>query len=254
MDRTGYLGFDMDLLTSPAVVIGSMRLGEADKLVTFFTLGRGKLKGVAQGARRVKSRFGSALEPFSHVSVVLFERPPGQLARINQVDLVHSFQEVRRELETIKIGANMINLVNRLTPEAEANAKIFRLLVEGFSLLDHRLDPPLSELLFVIRLVAFCGYQPRWDRCLRCQHEILDQSISFSAGLGGAVCAACAKGVTSLLCTVSRGSLAFLRSAQQMDFVTAHRLRATSSMMAEIRKLLKSQLTYILGYPPVLAS
>ena len=244
----------MGLLTSPAVVTGTLRLGEADKLITFFTLKKGKIKGVAKGARRLKSRFGSALEPFSHVSVVLYDRPGGQLSRISQVDLVHSFQQAREGLETIKIGANMINLVNRLTPEGEPNPKIFRLLVEGFSFLDQGLDPPLSELLFVSQLVAFCGYQPRWDRCLKCHQEVVSQSIWFSADLGGAVCAACTPGHSASLCAVSRGTLGFLRFAQRLDFVVGHRLRATAPMMGEMRALLEAQLTHILGYPPALVS
>lgn len=244
----------MSLLTSPAVVIGSMRLGEADKLVTFFTLKKGKIKGAAKGARRPKSQFGSALEPFSHVNALLFEKPGDQLARINHVDIVHSFQVVREDWDKIKCGVNMINLVNRLTPEGEANGEIFRLLVEGFSLLETGSDPFLSELLFISRLIAFSGYQPRWDGCLRCHQNITDQPIRFSASLGGAVCHPCAQEVTSPLCAVSRGTLAFLRSSQEMDFVVAHRLRATSSMTAEIRGLLQAQLTHILGYPPILAS
>ncbi|HET6370653.1 MAG TPA: DNA repair protein RecO [Nitrospiria bacterium] len=244
----------MSLLTSPAVVTGSMRLGEADKLITFFTLKKGKIKGAAPGARRMKNRFGSALEPFTHVSVVLFDRGGDRLARINQVDIVHSFHSLREDLEKIKHGVNMINLVNRLTPEAEANGKIFRLLIEGLSLLENGLDPPLSEILFISRLVAYSGYQPHWDKCLKCHREIPDRAIRFSAAMGGAVCHACSQETSYSLCTVSRGTLAFVRSAQRMDFVAAHRLRATPPMAAEVRALLQAQLTHILGYPPVLVS
>jgi DNA repair protein RecO (recombination protein O) len=243
----------MGLLTTPAVVTGSMRLGEADKLVTFFTLKKGKIKGVAKGARRLKSRFGGTLEPFTHVSVVLFERPGDQLARISQVDPIRSFRKAREDLEKIKLGANMINLVNRLTPDVEPNEKIFRLLIEGLSLLEAGSDPALSELLFVCRLIGFSGYQPRWDRCLKCRREIAER-IRFSPDLGGAVCAPCAEGIAHSLCPVSFGTLGFLRSAQRMEFVAAHRLRLSSPMAAEIRALLSAQLTHILGYPPVLAT
>lgn len=244
----------MGLLTTPAVVIGSMRLGEADKLITFFTLRKGKLKGAAKGARRLRSRFGSSLEPFTHGQAVLFERPGDQLARIQQVDIVHPFPRVREDLEKIHRGVNMINLVGRLTPEGEANPKVYHLLVEGLSVLENGSDPSLSELLFMICLVAYAGYQPRWDGCLQCQGRLDVPPLRFSPKLGGAVCPACAQGIGSPLCAVSRGTLAFMRSAQKMNFATAHRLRPTSVMAAELRVLLEAQLTYILGYPPVLAS
>ncbi|WDT81198.1 MAG: DNA repair protein RecO [Candidatus Manganitrophus sp.] len=176
----------MSLLTTPAIVLGSIKLGEADKLVTFFTAKKGKLKGVAKGARRVKSRFGASLEPFTHCTLVVFEKPGDKLARVNQSDIVHSFQKLRENWGEIHLASHMAHLVQRMTPEGEQNLLVYRLLLEGLTFLERGADPELSTLLFVVRLVSFSGYQPRWDRCLKC-HRPMGERIYFSPADGGTV-------------------------------------------------------------------
>lgn len=235
----------MSLLTTPAIVLGSIKLGEADKLVTFFTAKKGKLKGVAKGARRVKSRFGSALEPFTHCNLVVFEKPGDKLARVNQSDIVHSFQKLRENWEEIHLASHMAHLVQRMTPEGEPNLLVYRLLLEGLTFLERGADPELSTLLFVVRLISFSGYQPRWDRCLKC-HRPMGERIFFSPTDGGTVCIKCAHGPLS---TISQGTLAFLRASQKMDYTVAHRLKPSPAMRSEIRTIFGQHMTYITGTP-----
>lgn len=238
----------MSLLSTPAVVLSSMKLGEADKLVTFFTAKRGKLKGVAKGARRMKSRFGASLEPFTHCNLVVFEKPGDKLARINQSDIVHSFQKLRENWREIYLASHMVQLVQRMTPEAEPNLSIYRLLLEGLSFLENGSDRQLSAVLFVIRLIAYSGYQPRWDRCLKCHRPLVDPTIYFSPASGGTVCLKCAEGMERLA-SISQGTLAFLRASQKMNYSVAHRLKLSSSMKTEIETLFGDHLTYITGSP-----
>ncbi len=235
----------MSLLTTPAIVLGSIKLGEADKLVTFFTVKKGKLKGVAKGARRVKSRFGASLEPFTHCNLVVFEKPGDKLARVNQSDIVHSFQKLRENWGEIHLASHMAHLVQRMTPEGEQNLLVYRLLLEGLTFLERGADPELSTLLFVVRLVSFSGYQPRWDRCLKC-HRPMGERIYFSPADGGIVCTQCAHGP---LATISQGTLAFLRASQKMDYTVAHRLKPSPAMRSEIRTIFGQHMTYITGIP-----
>ncbi len=233
----------MSLLTTPAIVLGSIKLGEADKLVTFFTAKKGKLKGVAKGARRVKSRFGASLEPFTHCNLVVFEKPGDKLARVNQSDIVHSFQKLRENWEEIHLASHMAHLVQRMTPEGEQNLLVYRLLLEGLTFLERGADPELSTLLFVVRLISFSGYQPRWDRCLKC-HRPMGERIFFSPAEGGTVCTQCARGP---LATISQGTLAFLRASQKMDYTVAHRLKPSPAMRSEIQTIFGQHMTYITG-------
>ncbi|MFQ5780403.1 MAG: DNA repair protein RecO, partial [Nitrospiria bacterium] len=121
----------MSLLSTRAIVLGSIKLGEADKLVTFFTTERGKLKGVAKGARRMKSRFGASLEPFTHCDLVVFEKGGEKLARINQSDILHSYQRLREDWRGIHSALLMTHLVQRMTPEGQPSRPIYRLLLDG---------------------------------------------------------------------------------------------------------------------------
>lgn len=235
----------MSLLTTPAIVLGSIKLGEADKLVTFFTAKKGKLKGVAKGARRVKGRFGASLEPFTHCNLVVFEKPGDKLARVNQADIVHSFQKLREHWGEIHLASHMAHLVQQMTPEGEPNLSVYRLLLEGLTFLERGADPELSTLLFVVRLVSFAGYQPRWDRCLKC-HRPMGERIYFSPADGGTVCTRCAEGPLSI---ISQGTLAFLRASQKMDYTVAHRLKPSPAMRSEIQTIFGQHMTYITGTP-----
>jgi|SRR5579884_1411207 len=238
----------MSLLTTPAIVLGSIKLGEADKLVTFFTAKKGKLKGVAKGARRVKSRFGASLEPFTHCNLVVFEKPGDKLARINQSDIVHSFQKLRENWGEIHLASHMIHLVQKMTPEEEPNPAIFRLLLEGLTYLEKGADRELSALLFVIRLIAYSGYQPRWDQCLKCRALLNQPRVYFSSGQGGTVCPKCAEGMERVA-TISQGTLAFLRASQKMDYHVAHRLKPSLAMRSEMQTIFGEHMTYITGTP-----
>lgn len=239
----------MSLLSTPAIVLASMKLGEADKLVTFFTVKRGKLKGVAKGARRIKSRFGAALEPFTHCNLVVFEKPGDKLARINQSDIVHSFQKLREEWSQIHLASHMVQSVQRMTPESEPNPAIYRVLLEGLTFLEKGSDRQLSAILFIIRLVAYSGYQARWDRCLQCHQPPVGLTVYFSSDRGGTVCFKCVRKDAERLIPISQGTLAFLRASQKMDYAMAHRLKLSAAMKGEIGSLFGEHLTFITGAP-----
>src|SRR5438132_686392 len=96
------------LLKTPAITLKSRKWGEADRIVTFFTLQYGKLRGVARGARRIRSRFGSALEPFVHCDLNLFEKHNDPLYRITQVDIRETFPQLREDLALMSAAARML--------------------------------------------------------------------------------------------------------------------------------------------------
>ncbi|MFQ5587373.1 MAG: DNA repair protein RecO [Nitrospiria bacterium] len=239
----------MALLSTTAIVLGGIRLGEADRLITFFTTHRGLLKGVAKGARRMKSRFGASLEPFTHCRLIVFEKPADKLARINQCDIIHSFQPLREDWDGIERASRMVDLVAQMTPDGEANPKIFNLLLQGLSHLEDKTDPALSMLLFINRLIIDSGYQPRWDDCQHC-HAVLKpgsrQPLCFSAAAGGALCPDC-RPVSGALVPISQGTRAFLNASQKMDYARAHRLRPSPDIQRECGAIFKATLSYITG-------
>src|SRR5438034_10431065 len=100
----------MPLLKTTGIVLKSRKWGEADRIVTFFSLQYGKIRGVARGARRMKSRFGSALEPFVHCDLVLYEKHGDSLYRVSHADIRESFYGLRDQLETIGAAARLTNM------------------------------------------------------------------------------------------------------------------------------------------------
>ena len=100
----------MPLIKATAIVLRSRKWGDADRIVTFYSKEKGKIGGVARGARRPKSRFGAALEPFSLCRLNLFEKSGDSLYRISHVDLVRSSQKLRESLGLIDSAARMVQV------------------------------------------------------------------------------------------------------------------------------------------------
>jgi len=241
----------MALLSTPAVVLSSMKLGEADKLVTFYTRERGKISGVASGARRVKNRFGAALEPFTHCGVILFETGGDRLARIRQADVVDPFGALLKNWERLRLAAEMCGLVKRMTPERDPNAATYRLLLDGLTRLAQGDDPPLSNIIFTIRLTTHCGYQPRWDRCMRCHAKLSGARTSFSASDGGCICSRCTPShAARTLPAVSPGTRAYVQQLARMGYALAHRLKPSPLIKREVTLLFQNHIAFAVGLPP----
>jgi DNA repair protein RecO (recombination protein O) len=238
----------MPLVKTPAIVLGNRNLGEADKLVTFFTHRNGKITGTARGARRIKSRFGSSLEPFTHCQIILFQKTPDALYRIQQADILQSFRALREDLDRILWASRVAALILAMVPEGEANPPLFNVLLETLISLQGP-DGELSTRLFEIRLLRCTGYQPSLEVevCLGCRGKLDPQAIFFSPGHGGIICRACGGREGLQFQPITRGTLAFFRQALRMSPRLASRLKATPSMKDELRALLDAYFDYLLG-------
>ena len=237
----------MSLIKTPAIVLGSRNLGEADKLVTFFTPRHGKITGTAGGARRVRSRFGSSLEPFTHCQVILFQKTRDALYRIQQADILQSFRELREDLQRILWTSRVTALTSAMVPEGEANPALFNVLFETLVSLQGQ-GGELTIRLFEIRLLQYVGYQPRleMESCLRCHGKLDRVSIFFSPVNGGIICKACRGQEKATTLPVTRGTIAFFRQALRMSSRLAFRLRATPVIKDELKDLLEVYFDHLL--------
>src|ERR687886_3081828 len=185
-----------------AVVLRSLRLGEADRVLHLYTLDRGLVGAVAKGVRRQKSRSGARLEPLSHVEIVLHQGS-GELHTVTGVDLVRSHRAAREERYRLGVGLVGLEAMLRLFSEQEANARAFEALVRFLDLLDEApgrngaraaLDPLV--LAFQLKLLWLSGYLPHLGSCAECGSP--GPFVGYSAKAGGAVCADCAGGTLAL--------------------------------------------------------
>jgi DNA repair protein RecO (recombination protein O) len=182
-----------------AVVLRSLRFGEADRILHLLTRDRGRLGAIAKGARKTRSRFGARLEPFSHVDLHLHEGR-GELATVTQADLVRSHQALALDPYLLAIGSIGVEAVLRLFIEHDANPRVFHATCRFLDVLaalpstDRCPDPAHDSLAlaFQLKLLWLAGYLPHIGSCATCGAE--EPLVGFSAPAGGGVCGRCEAG------------------------------------------------------------
>src|ERR671921_2162647 len=192
-----------------AVVLRSLRLGEADRILHLYTLDRGRVGAVAKGVRRTKSRFGARLEPLSHVELMLHQGS-GELQTVTGADLRSSHHEAREEPYRLAVGLVGAEAMLRLFTEQEANERAFTALTRFLDRLDvlpaggsgrAALDPLV--LSFQLKLLWLSGYMPHLETCVEC--GVADGLVGYLPAAGGAVCRACGPGTIALSSEGLRG-------------------------------------------------
>jgi len=184
----------MPLRESEAIVLQSYPLGEADRLVSFLSRSIGRVRGVASGARRTKSRFGSTLERLSYVRIWFFEKETRELVRISQTELIESFLDAFRDYES-GIGLAIISEVTEaVLPDREASDANFRLLLLTAQAVKRtgKWEVPLAY--FALWTVKLGGWLPPLDVCSRCGTVLtaIDPAY-FSRSSSALVCGKCRK-------------------------------------------------------------
>ena len=173
-----------------AVVLRTHKLGEADRVVSLLTRGRGRVRAVARGVRRTSSRIGARLEPFSHVDVLLYEGR--SLDTVTQVDSIAGLgASLSGDYGRWTAGTAMLETAERLTPaEREPAVQQFALLIAGLRALaaaEH--DAGLILDAYLLRSVAVAGWSPSFTDCAQCGAP--GPHRAFAVASGGMVCAAC---------------------------------------------------------------
>ena len=159
----------MRIYRDEGIVLRTQKLGEADRIVTLLLRRSGRVRAVAKGVRRTRSRFGARLEPFTHVDLLLY--PGRSLDVITQAETVRPFGELLAgDYPRYTAGTAMLETAERFTPvEKEPALRQFLLLVGGLRALGEREhDPRLVLDAFLLRSLAVAGYAPALDECAVC--------------------------------------------------------------------------------------
>ena len=181
----------MSLRESEAIVLQCYPLGEADRIVSFLSRTMGRIRGVATGARRPKSRFGSTLEQLSHIRIWFFERETRDLVRINQCELMESFLDAYRDYAS-GVALSMLTEITEATlPDREPSDRAFRLLLAAAKTVKRTGKTALPLAYFTLWTVRLGGWLPALDRCARCGRELVGEAAYVSAERSGIVCARC---------------------------------------------------------------
>jgi DNA repair protein RecO (recombination protein O) len=173
----------MPVRESEALILRSFPLGEADRLVSFLSRSEGRMRGVASGARRTKSRFGSTLEPFSYVRMWFYERETRELVRINQCELIESFLDAQRDYAVGVALALVSEVTEAVLGEHEVAEPNFRLLLLIARAIKAGSKVPLALAYFAFWTVRLGGWMPALDRCSRCGAALTERASMARSGL-----------------------------------------------------------------------
>jgi DNA repair protein RecO (recombination protein O) len=179
----------VSLYRDQGVVLRTIKLGEADRIVSIATQGHGKVRAVVKGVRKTKSRFGARLEPISHVALQLYQGR--ELDTVTQADTLDHFRPIREDLDRVGKATSMLEAVDQVAQERQSNVRLYQMLVGGLRALAAR-DAPLLLPAFFWKLLALEGFHPVLDRCVSC--GAADGLVAFDIGEGGVLCRSCRTG------------------------------------------------------------
>jgi len=177
-------------LKTEAIVLRSIRYGEADRIVQLYTPHHGRIGAIAKGVRRSRSRFGARLEPFLHVAVVLHQGR-GELFTVTSVHTLASHAGLRDHGATLDAAARVCDAVARVFETSDPHPEVFLLLCNELALLsaDAAHAQPANGLAFRLKLLLAAGIVPQLGACAACGET--EHLQGFSAAAGGVVCASC---------------------------------------------------------------
>jgi DNA repair protein RecO (recombination protein O) len=171
------------------VVLRTIKLGEADRIVSLLTQGNGKVRAVAKGIRRPGSRFGARLEPTSHVAVQCYRGR--ELDVVTQVETLDAFRPLREHYGSLTHAVSMLEAADQVVQERESNPALYRMLVGGLRTLATS-PSPLVAPAFFWKLLSLEGFHPVLEGCARCGDDV-GPFVGFDFGEGGLLCERCGR-------------------------------------------------------------
>lgn len=177
------------LFRDQGVVLRTVKLGEADRIVTLMSQDHGKVRAVAKGVRKSGSKFGGRLEPTSHLAFQAY-KGRGDLDTITQVEVIDPLRKVREDYVRLTHALPMLEAVDQVAQDREPHVALYRMLVGALRELD-RNPSPMITTAFVLKLCALEGFQPSLDECVHCSHE--GPFPAFDPVGGGVLCGNCAQ-------------------------------------------------------------
>lgn len=232
------------MIETEAVVLRSYNLAEADKIVVCLTRSAGVVRAVARGARRLKSRYGASLEPFTLVQMSYYEKEGRELVNLGQAEITRSHFSLAESAETVAALSYMSELILEFAPPHEPNERLFRMVCATLEALQNSpQDLQAFVRYFEVWTLRLAGFLPDLRACADCGRVFVEKEYAHVNAEGRLRCAACGQGLGT---TLSAEALGQLRAAQKLspsDF--AQRTRGagvrTQEEVAEVMQRLISR-------------
>lgn len=239
----------MALVHTDAIVLRSYNLADADRIVLCLTRSAGLVRAVAKGARKMKSRFGAALEPFTLIKLIFHEKENRELVTLSQADILQSHFDLAAEPEAVKAFAYMTELIVEFAPPHHSDEKLFRMVTACVEAIAH--SPAGADSVvryFEIWALRLAGFMPDLKACADCGTS-LTRNGAFLNAEAKARCRSCSRGTGAIL---SPESLALLfASRRQPPLVFAADLNKLGpSFKAQVADFTRRLLLQVLERPP----
>jgi len=236
----------MEPVRTAAVVIEVRDYGESDKIVTFYSQDRGRMSGIAKGAKRSLKRFVNKLELFTLLEIHFTDSRSSSLVRLDQADILDHFPHLRTDYSRYTGAILLCELLLQWTRENDPDANIFELLQWGLAQLDDRQRHILwVAVIFQLKLFTLLGFQPRFDGCTNCGRLIPALApFHFRPALSGLICAECGHTLRSdnqpFGHKIDLSTIKLLQRAQEMEPTKLSRLHFTPQQEREAALLLRA--------------
>ncbi len=257
------------LRRTEGIVLRTFPFGEADLIVTFLTPDFGLIKVFAKSPRKIKSRFGSSLEPLTCSRVSFWGKEDADLPRLTQSDILHSFQMIRNNLHVFLKVSEIIELTITLVPEKDVNKKMYQLLFNtlraieqgiaefsghtpsgkgagGDSRGEKRVQGGIDFLMshYKVKFLKYAGFAPKLDACGRCGKK----GFCFYISQGAILCESCAKAADTPI-EVSPAMMKLYADLLLWDTAKIQRIKPSHMLLAELSEIMSMHIKYILSKP-----
>jgi DNA repair protein RecO (recombination protein O) len=236
-------------LKTGAIVLNSTQFGEGHKIVKLFTDNCGKIEASAFGARKTKSRFGSKLEPFTILNLLLYRKNEESLFTIKDADVRYHCVSIRSNFSKYIIASSLIETVIKFVERAQADLNLYHLLLDSLKALD-RLVPEKGEYLlsmYDIKFLSIQGYSPDLNACIKCGLELEDSKGYSDYNNGFPLCNTCKTNSSTF---VNEGAYEFFKWAKVHSIENAKKLKMKDSTLVNVREIIEHLYLYTFHSTP----
>lgn len=268
-ETRGFREHHVMLRRTEGIVLRTFPFGEADLIVTFLTPDFGLIKVFAKSPRKIKSRFGSSLEPLTCSRVAFWGKEDAALPRLTQSDIMQSFQTIRNNLHVFLKISEIMELTVTLIPEKEINENIYTLLyntlnsiehsvagysgnslcgtradedLQGEQRIHHNIDFLVSH--YKVKFLKYAGFAPKLDVCGRCG----EKGFFFYVSHGAVLCESCAKGIDAPI-QISAAMRKLYEDLLLWDTEKVQRIKPSQMLLASLSEVMSIHIKYILSKP-----
>ena len=226
-----------------AVVLRHKDWGEADRILWLYTRKMGKVRAIAKGVRKIRSRKAGHLEPFTRVNLMLARGR--DLLIVTQAETLEAYSNLREDLIHVGYAAYVVELLDRFTYDEDDHLQLYRLLNETLSRINSIENPTLPVRYYEIHLLNLLGYRPQLFNCVHCESDIQPEDQYFSISQGGVLCPKCGPKFADAS-QISLETLKYLRHFQRSSFSEIEQIHLTPQLNRNLETLMQQYFTYFL--------